>query len=172
MGTLNFPGLATGIDTTEIVQQLMAIKSRPLANYQVKQMDIEQKQSALSELKGLVSQFQSAASALADSDKLEVFSTSSNDRDRLSVGAPLVVVDPDFDLVDAVGEVLAGRRPAANIIADDEKIVDAVLHLAFGIGIAACAPAALAVEGFHVRRIAAIAGCDGQHGYCQDKDGH
>lgn len=87
MGTLSFPGLATGIDTTEIVQQLMAIKSRPLANYQVKQMDIEQKQSALSELKGLVSEFQSAASALADSDKLEVFSTSSNDRDRLSVSA-------------------------------------------------------------------------------------
>ncbi len=87
MGTLTFPGLATGIDTTEIVQQLMAIKSRPLANYQVKQMDIERKQSALSELKGLVSQFQSAASALADSDKLQVFSSSSNDRNRLSVSA-------------------------------------------------------------------------------------
>jgi flagellar capping protein FliD len=87
MGTLNFPGLATGIDTTEIIQQLMAIKSRPLANYKVKQVDIEQKQSTLAELKTRVAQFQTAASALSNADQLEVFSTSSSDGSRLSVAA-------------------------------------------------------------------------------------
>lgn len=87
MGTLNFPGLATGIDTTQIVQQLMAVKSRPLSNYKVKQIDIETKQTALSELKTKASEFERAAAALADADKLEAFTTSSSDTARLGITA-------------------------------------------------------------------------------------
>ena len=87
MGTLTFPGLATGIDTTTIIEQLMAIKSRPLANYQVKQIALEQKQSALAEVRTQVEAFEAATSALSDADKLHAFSTSSSDGARLSVSA-------------------------------------------------------------------------------------
>ena len=51
MGTLNFPGLSTGIDTTQLIKSLMAINSRRLANYTVKKIRLGDQQTALDEMK-------------------------------------------------------------------------------------------------------------------------
>jgi flagellar hook-associated protein 2 len=87
MGTLNFPGLSTGIDTTELIKNLMAINSRRLANYTVKKMRMGDQQAALDEMKSKVSLLEGAADALSDSSTLETFTTSSSDGSRLGVSA-------------------------------------------------------------------------------------
>ncbi len=87
MGTLNFPGLSTGIDTTELIKSLMAINSRRLANYTVKKIRLGEQQTALDEMKGKVGQLEGAADALSDSSTLETFSTSTSDSSRLGVAA-------------------------------------------------------------------------------------
>ena len=87
MGTLNFPGLSTGVDTSQIVKQLMAINSRRLANYTVKKVDLQEQQTALDEMKTKVGQLESAADALSDSSTLETFTTSTSDSTRLGVAA-------------------------------------------------------------------------------------
>jgi len=87
MGTLNFPGLSTGIDTTQLVKSLMAINSRRLANYTVKKVRLGEQQTALDEMKDKVSQLEAAADALSDSSTLETFSTSTSDGSRLGVAA-------------------------------------------------------------------------------------
>jgi flagellar hook-associated protein 2 len=87
MGTLNFPGLSTGIDTTQLIKSLMAINSRRLANYTVKKIRLGDQQTALDEMKSKVSQLEGAADALSDSSTLETFTTSSSDGSRLGVAA-------------------------------------------------------------------------------------
>lgn len=85
MGTINFPGLATGIDTTQIVNQLMAINGRRVANYKVDKLHLSQKETAVGELKTKVTTLEKAADALSDTDKLETFKSSSSAPNRLGV---------------------------------------------------------------------------------------
>lgn len=87
MGELRFPGLVTGIDTATLIKQLMIINSRRLATYQVQKTDYEKQTTALDELRSKISALESAASALADADDMEIFSTSSSDTDILTLTA-------------------------------------------------------------------------------------
>ena len=87
MGELRLPGLATGIDTTTLIAQLMIINSRRLANYQTQKMGYEAKSSALDELRTVIAALSSSVSALSDADNLQAFTASSSDTDVLTVGA-------------------------------------------------------------------------------------
>ncbi len=87
MGELRLPGLATGIDTSALIQQLMMIESRRLATYQVKKADYQEQNTALSDLQSRVSALKTAVSVLSDADDLEIFKTSSSDTDILTASA-------------------------------------------------------------------------------------
>lgn len=87
MGELRLPGLATGIDTTLLIQQLLIIKGRRLASYQVKKADYKQQKTAFSELQSKVSALKTTVSTLSDSDNLEIFKTSASDKDILTLSA-------------------------------------------------------------------------------------
>ncbi|MGB8225619.1 MAG: flagellar cap protein FliD N-terminal domain-containing protein, partial [Sedimentisphaerales bacterium] len=87
MGTITFPGLSTGIDTSSIINQLMIIESRRLATYQVKQKSYGDQGTALSGVRDKVTALKSAVSALADADNLDIYNTSSSNTDILTVTA-------------------------------------------------------------------------------------
>jgi len=85
MADLRLPGLMTGIDTTELVTQLMIVNSRRLATYQVQKIDYEKQATALDELRAKVKSLDTAVGKLSDADDLETYNTSSSDTDRLTV---------------------------------------------------------------------------------------
>ena len=85
MGELRLPGLATGIDTAALIDQMMAINSRRLASYQVKKIGYEKTNTALDELKAKVAALESATGALSDSSDLEIYSSSTSDSDMLTL---------------------------------------------------------------------------------------
>ena len=85
MGTINFPGLATGVDTTQIIKQLMAINGRRAANYKLDKLHLGQKETAVGELKSKVTTLERAAHAISDTETLESFKSSSSDGNRLGV---------------------------------------------------------------------------------------
>jgi len=87
MGELRFSGLSTGIDTTELVRQLMIINSQRLARYQVKKISYEDKSSVYDELRAKVRSLNSAVAYLSDSNNLQIFNATSSDRDILTVSA-------------------------------------------------------------------------------------
>ncbi|MHC4738719.1 MAG: flagellar filament capping protein FliD [Planctomycetota bacterium] len=87
MGELRFPGLATGLDTTELVRQLMIINSQRLARYQVKKLSYEDKSSIYDELRTQIRALDSAVAYLSDSDDLQIFNATSSDRDILTISA-------------------------------------------------------------------------------------
>ena len=87
MAGLALPGIATGIDTATLVQQLMAINSRRLANYRVSKLDYDDESDALKKLKRTITSVKASTTTLSDMDNLVIFSTSSSDTDILTVGA-------------------------------------------------------------------------------------
>jgi flagellar hook-associated protein 2 len=87
MATINLPGLSTGIDTSQIIQQLMAVERRSLNLYEERKSTWDERKSALSTLEGKLSNLRSAASALSNADELRAFKTASSDSDKLTAEA-------------------------------------------------------------------------------------
>lgn len=87
MGEIKFSGLSTGIDTASIVKQLMAVESRRLATYQVKQKQYEQQGTLIDGLRSKITALQSSSKALSDSSKMDSFNTNTSDSDKLTVSA-------------------------------------------------------------------------------------
>lgn len=84
---MQLPGLATGIDTGAMVQQLMAASQQRLYTYKVQKANYEEKNTTFDELRSKLLSFNSAMTSLSDVDDLIVFKATSNDTDILSASA-------------------------------------------------------------------------------------
>jgi len=87
MGELRLPGLATGIDTATLIDQLMAINSRRLASHQVKKIGYEEETTALGELRNKVNSLNTSVTAISNASSMEAYKASSSDNDVLGVSA-------------------------------------------------------------------------------------
>ncbi|MHC4270931.1 MAG: flagellar cap protein FliD N-terminal domain-containing protein, partial [Planctomycetota bacterium] len=87
MGELRLPGLATGIDTGALIQQLMAVEQQRLTSYQVDKRTYEQESSLLEDLRGKINQLNSTITTLSNADNLNAYKTTSSDKDVLTIKA-------------------------------------------------------------------------------------
>jgi flagellar hook-associated protein 2 len=87
MGTINFPGLSTGIDTNTIIQQLMAVEGRTRDIYAQRVTNQQNKQDALNTLKGNLTALQAAVKALSNADDLKAFNISTSDDTKVTADA-------------------------------------------------------------------------------------
>ena len=87
MSTLRLPGLLTGIDTSQLIAQLMAVERRTLNVYNERKTTWNDRKSALSELETKLSSLRSSARALSDAYELRAFKTASSDADKLTAEA-------------------------------------------------------------------------------------
>jgi len=87
MSTIQFPGLATGIDTATIIAQLMAIEGRTRTMYQQQVTNWQTKKDDLGTLQDKLSTLQSAVGTLTDAEQLRAFNVASSDADILTAEA-------------------------------------------------------------------------------------
>lgn len=87
MAAINLTGLNSGIDTTAIIQQLMAIEGRRLTLLQNNQAVQQQKQNALGTLESKVNAFKTAVKNLNDAQKLRGYNVTSSDPDMVTAEA-------------------------------------------------------------------------------------
>ncbi len=87
MSPIRLPGLVSGIDTSTLVAQLMAIQRRTLEMYQKRQSLWEEKKEALNTLETKLSTLRTTVHALSDADELRAFTTTSSDTDKLTAEA-------------------------------------------------------------------------------------
>jgi flagellar hook-associated protein 2 len=87
MANLGLPGLFTGIDTSALIAQLMALERRTINVYQERKNLWEERKSALGSLETSLSTLRTTIRALSDADALRAFSTSSSDTDKLTAEA-------------------------------------------------------------------------------------
>jgi flagellar capping protein FliD len=87
MSTLQLPGLLTGIDTSNLITQLMAVERRTLNLYEERKSTWDERKEALSTLETKLSNLRSSIHALSDADELRAFSTTSSDTDKVTAEA-------------------------------------------------------------------------------------
>ncbi len=87
MGELRLPGLATGIDTSALISQLMAIERRTLNKYVERKNTWEERRDALSSLTTKLETLKSTVAALSDASTLRAYTTVSSDSDILTAEA-------------------------------------------------------------------------------------
>jgi len=99
MSTLRLPGLITGIDTSKLIAQLMAIERRALNVYEGRKSMWEERQDALSTLETKLSNLRSSVRALSDANELRAFSVASSDTDKLTAEASYNAFEGNHTLV-------------------------------------------------------------------------
>jgi len=87
MPSIRLPGLQSGIDTGQLVQQLMALQRRTLNTYERRKTLWEERQEALSTLESKLSNLRNSVRALSDADALRAYAVSSSDTDYLTAEA-------------------------------------------------------------------------------------
>ncbi len=84
---LSSPGLGSGLDVNNIVSQLMAVESRPLATLDGKEARQQAKLSAFGNVKGALSSFQNGISALTDPATFSAVTASFSDDNLATASA-------------------------------------------------------------------------------------
>ena len=87
MGELRLPGLFTGIDTNQLISQLMALERRTVTRYTQRQSLWNERKNALSGIETKLETFKSTVAALSDADKLRAYATASSDTDIVTAEA-------------------------------------------------------------------------------------
>ena len=87
MSTIRFPGLLTGIDTGNLIAQLMAAERRTLNVYEERKSTWDEKKDALGTLESKLSNLRSSVRALSDAGELRAFSSTSSDTDKVTAEA-------------------------------------------------------------------------------------
>lgn len=87
MPSIQLPGLYTGIDTNQLITQLMAIERSRLNTYEERKSLWEEKKEALSTLQTKLTTLKSSVKALSDSQELRAFKVASSDSDILTAEA-------------------------------------------------------------------------------------
>jgi flagellar hook-associated protein 2 len=87
MSTITFSGLATGLNTANIVDQLVALKRVPITRLQNQRQGFQNQISALATLKTKLEAFQTAAQALKSANDFASLKASSSHEDILQVTA-------------------------------------------------------------------------------------
>jgi flagellar hook-associated protein 2 len=87
MSTIQLPGLATGINTSDLIAQLMAVEKRTLNLYNTRKETWTERKDALNTLESKLSNLNSSIRALSDADELRAFSVASSDSDVVSAEA-------------------------------------------------------------------------------------
>jgi flagellar hook-associated protein 2 len=87
MSTLQLPGLLTGIDTTTLISQLMAVERRRLQMYQQRKDLWDERKDALSTLETKLDALRSTIQDISDGGELRAFNTASSDTDKITAEA-------------------------------------------------------------------------------------
>ncbi|MFQ6034254.1 MAG: flagellar filament capping protein FliD [Sedimentisphaerales bacterium] len=99
MSSLRLPGLLTGIDTTTLIAQMMAIERRTLNMYEQRKSLWEERKDALSTLETKLATLRSTLRALSDAHELRAFTTASSDSDILTAEASYNAFEGNHSIV-------------------------------------------------------------------------
>lgn len=87
MAEIRLPGLATGIDTGAIIEQLMAINSRRLQSMQAEVASTQNKKEKISELESMLKEYNTSISNLSNSSQLKSYKAATSDEDIVTAEA-------------------------------------------------------------------------------------
>jgi flagellar hook-associated protein 2 len=137
IGTFNFTGLATGIDTSTIISGLTKLNQQRIDTYKTQQQDIVQKQTTFAALQGKLFDLQSKAGILSRSagGAFDRRAASTSDAATLTAAAGTAAVPGTYSVT--VGSLAQANQVASQGFADpNAQIRQGTLTLQVGTGTA------------------------------------
>ncbi|HXH61024.1 MAG TPA: flagellar filament capping protein FliD, partial [Fimbriimonadaceae bacterium] len=109
---ISFTGLATGIDSQKIIDQLMQIEAQPLQRMQQDQAILANKQSLFAQFKSLLTAFSSSVSTLNTAASFNPITASSSNTDVATVTAGSTATAGIYDLT--VSQLAASHKVSSS----------------------------------------------------------
>lgn len=99
MSTVSFSGLATGLDTASLIEQLLEIKKQPMYRLERNKQSYQAQITALGAMKAKLEALQDAAKALDTANEFSSLSASTTWEDYLSVDASTDAAPGSYDII-------------------------------------------------------------------------
>jgi flagellar hook-associated protein 2 len=110
MSTISFAGLATGLDTARIVDQLVDLRRIPIRRMQAQRQQFQTQISALGTLRTKLEAFQATAQALKTANDFASLRATSSHEDILTVSAGATAAPGTYDIsVEALAQAQKSR---------------------------------------------------------------
>lgn len=130
MATISSPGIASGLDVTSIVSQLVALEKAPLATLQTQATSIQSKVSTYGTIKSQVSSLRDAAAKLATEDAWNAVTASSSD--EASVGVTASTGAPTTSISMTVSNLAKAQGTASSAVATGSGVGTGTLSIEIG----------------------------------------
>ena len=118
---ISFAGLASGIDSNQIIDQLVAIERRPINLLQDQQSTLQSQISALQTVNSNLLAVLTQAEALSDPDSFNVFSTTSSDTDVATATASTNASPGGFSL--EVTQLAQARSLVSSAFTESDSVL-------------------------------------------------
>ncbi|MFC1561137.1 flagellar filament capping protein FliD [Candidatus Latescibacterota bacterium] len=98
IGSVNFDGLASGLDTKKIIEDLLNVDSRPLKRLEERQSDLKEKSNIFDTMKTNLLELKDKAFEVKNTSTLGIFSASSSDEEALTLNVSATAVAGNYSI--------------------------------------------------------------------------
>jgi flagellar hook-associated protein 2 len=98
IGSINFDGLASGLDTKKIIEDLIKVDSQPLSRLGRQKEDLHEKTDVYNTIKSNLLELKEKAYEVKNTSTLEVLSASSSDEEALSINVSSGAIAGNYSL--------------------------------------------------------------------------
>jgi len=98
IGSINFDGLVSGLDTKKIIEDLLSVDSRPLKRIEEQQSDLKEKSNIFDTMKTNLLELKDKAFEVKNTSTLGVFSASSSDEEALTLNVSATAVAGNYSI--------------------------------------------------------------------------
>lgn len=128
IGSINFGGLSSGLDTSQIIEDLMQVEAQPLTRLQSQKQDLSTKKDTYSSIQTNLLSIKTSVMELKSSTAFGEFSASSSDEEALTVTASSLASEGTYSIRTlslAQAETLSGAsyEQADNRLGFDGEII-------------------------------------------------
>ena len=108
MSTIKLSGISTGIDTEQLIAQLMEVEKRTVNLYTARKETWDDRKQAIDTLDTKLSKLRSSISELSDADELKAFFAASSDSDVVTAEASYNSFEGNHNVV--ISQLAASER--------------------------------------------------------------
>ncbi|HFE47928.1 MAG TPA: flagellar cap protein, partial [Chromatiaceae bacterium] len=121
MPAITAPGVGSGLDINSLVDQLVALEKRPLQAVQSQKSNVQAQLSSYGKFKSVLSDFQSAMSALSTRDSFQIFAASSSNENSFAATTGADARGGSYAI--DVTSLAASHKLASGAFADSTTVV-------------------------------------------------
>ena len=128
--SISIGGLASGLDTNGMIEQMLAIQQQPITRLQEETSAYEVELTTYGSMQGLLESLQSAVEAMDTEGELASYTATSGDTDLFSVSADDDAVAGDYTVT--VQQMAKAHKLTSSAFSEEEAVGEGTIHLKVG----------------------------------------